>query len=160
MKCTKCGAENIDNAKFCNGCGDVVNSEKNLIKYPNEINDSNGLQKTARNVARMVLVILAVIIVACFVVLKSSVSNKEELIIGKWRFNGKYHDVVFVFGEDGKGCVEDFDYWSGFDYKIKHNNLYLSNFSGEYLRSDYLNSDDPIEFSLTKHILTLKTEEE
>ena len=111
-KCSKCGSENMADAKYCVNCGnnlveEVVNKNQEVIEVLDHT-DSSGKEKKKKTIMIVVIVFL---LICVFALLNS---------------NGKNNESDYVDYEDEDVVVED----SGYEYDFEA--IY-----DEYLDSSY-----------------------
>lgn len=150
MKCIKCGAEIEENASFCDHCGakqevsssgvmgDAIGQNTNVVP-PIEKKNCNcegkcNCDKKKIFIIAGVAIVVALIIVACFILFKSTSGEKDEKPENKPSNSNKeehnYADIMEAYGKQAEeelaakiASGEDFDPWdfeSGkyLDYEI------------------------------------------
>lgn len=93
LNCPKCGKEVILGSNFCGSCG----SRLNIVP-----NDKKGNKHLS-----FIIVSLSVILILLYVIFNYGIfdaifqGNKEDKILGKWKFTGNYGETYTYVWEDG-----------------------------------------------------------
>lgn len=98
MKCLNCGKENLEENKFCIGCGSPLNKIENPMSMVNDGNTTNNVDSPKpKNKKKIVIIVGIVIIILIISIIAYILLNKKE-------YNGKQSsmEMLTLSGPTGK----------------------------------------------------------
>lgn len=147
MNCTKCGNKIEEGAKFCNLCGEKINTQDNkkninLIKYK-EIKGEELVKNSSNKTWKIIIGVVIVLIAA--IAITELVSESEEVLSVK-NANFKYYTYDMGYTDIGTAFENYFSNtkWQSF---ISEEGIEIVQFDGEFMYYDK-NTDCSIQFEI------------
>jgi len=151
MFCTKCGTENEDGAKFCTGCGQMLQEEKQTTDMTPNVKPERVKKNMTKTVNLKGIVGVGVIIVLLIVVLGIVTNSRRTINLNKYL-------TIEASGYDGYGKVTARINWSEINDKYGSKVKFTSRAKKEV--GDFLDMVTPMDIIQESVHVVVKNDED